>query len=1110
MIKRSLLFVLLAGITANSIAQQPVDVIPKIIPPSPNAAALEKFTNIPVDYSTGVPSISYPMWSWQRGKLQFSIGLVYHAGGHKVDDMASNVGLGWSLTGVGRISRTVRGLPDDTDTRGYMYSPELPALTTYMYNPQSFYYTSPTISVRENFSPNIAITDRNTPYANTVKRISESDLDGEQDVFNYSFSGGSGKFIIDKNKVIVPLEHTKNKIEMTLSGGTSGTITSFTITDDKGIVYKYELAEYQLSETYSSPTSFPPVPVFNGASGWLLTKIVDPSTSDEIVFSYPSGAGTPSGSIQYEVGFSESEVAELTGTGLSASSFTTSYQVVSPSDGTPSSITFPDGSTVEFAFGHSRQDLANASALSSVTIKNYQNTIIKKFNLSYSYFIASSNGPFSTGPVSGNDFTKRLRLDAVTEKSGDDAISKPTTFTYNSTALNRRGSMNQDYWGYNVNPARNNLRYAPTIILNGSVTGMGDYWVGADRKPDEVYAKAAILERMDLPTGGYVKYDYEGNKAFSLTNYYEDLYNVVNGEWLQSAFNTSNVFSTIGMISTDVKFTLKVTEFDPRDGAPPGCFAESQDYITTRFEINSTDGTFSTYVEGNYSEFTGEGKKITISIPVDKFYRIKFVYNTGETCAFIYPFKASVSAYSTSTPQDKLAGGLRIKKITADDGTGKTVIKEYSYQGTDGHSSAVLNDLTTIPNYGYYRTTVDNSSGLTIDLKNFLNRASSPTNTLSFNNAPLVYARVIEKEVDGSETERQYDPLVWSATGGSAIDYPYVPIQDLPNLSGMMTKEIVRDNTNTVKSERTIVYNKVQNSLINLGNHRNLKTGVIASASLDYEVKYFLAEQYFMRTSRAEITSDETKMYENGQVIIMKKENTYYTGTNYLKTVKTTNSKNEDRTEEYVYSVDGSGSVYTAMRNKNMLNYVIRKFNYKTGVVGGDLDNTVSNYQLYQSGNLPMVGTIQSSILGGTLETDITFDSYDEKGNVTQYTAKDGVVTSFIWGYNKQYPVAKIVGKSYTSAVSESGISVSALQTPASDAAMRTELNKLRSLSGVLVTTLTHKPLVGVTSETDPNGKTTYYEYDNLNRLRLIRDKDQNIIKKFCYNYFNQVEDCDD
>lgn len=1097
------------GMAIIATAQDPVDVIPKIIPASPNAAALEKFTNVPVDYSTGVPSISYPMWSWQRGKLQFSIGLAYHAGGHKVDDMASNVGLGWSMSGVGRISRSVRGMGDDVPTRGFMYSSELPALSTYAYDPESFYYTSPVIATRQNFPTNTAITDQNTLSANTVKRISESDLDGEQDVFNYSFTGGSGKFIIDKNKAIVPLEHTNNKIEVTLAGGTSGYITAFTITDDKGIIYKYENAEYQEVTTYSNPTSFPPVPDFNGASGWLLTKIIDPSTQDTIFFNYNTPSLFPA---VYETGFSESQVSAISASGnsLGSPSVTNSYQVISEADLAPTSILFPDGSTVEFAYGHNRSDLLNGKALTGVTVKNYQNTVVKKFNLAYSYFTASSNGPYATGPTSGNDFSKRLRLDTIAEVSADNLIIKPTKLTYNTTALNRRGSMNQDYWGYNINPSRNNLNYVSKVPFRGDELVIGAYWEGADRKPDSVYAKAAVLERMDLPACGYVKYDYESNKAFSAINYYEDLFKVVEGEWVQSAFNTNLVFNTVGMLSTDVKFTLKTTEFDPRGEAPPGCFDESQDLMTVRFEINSTDATFSTYVEGVYSEFMGEGKKVTISIPADKFYRIKFVYNASETCAFIFPFKASVAAYSTSTPQDKLAGGLRIKKITADDGTGKTVVKEYSYLGTDGHSSAVLNDLTTIPNYGYYRTTVDNSSGLTIEFIKYLNRRSTPVNTLSFNGSPLVYARVLEKEVDGSETERQYDPLVWAGNGGSATDYPYMPVQDFPNLTGMLKKEIVRDNASTVKSERTIVYNKVQNSLINQGKHRNLKTGVIASASNDYEVKYYLAEQYFMFTSRAEITSDETKVYENGQVIVVKKENTYYAGTNYLKAVKTTNSKNEDRTEEYAYSADASGSVYTAMRNKNMLNYTTSKSFYKTGVVGGDLSNTATNYQLYQSGNLPMAGTIQSSILGGTLETDITFDSYDEKGNVTQYTAKDGVVTSFIWGYNKQYPVAKIVGKSYSSAVSESGISVSALQTPASDAAMRTELNKLRSLSGVLVTTLTHKPLVGITSETDPNGKTTYYEYDSLNRLRLIRDKDQNIIKKFCYNYFNQVEDCDD
>jgi len=66
-----------------------------VIPSTPNSAVIDKFGTIPVDYSTGVPQISYPLWSWKRNKLSLALGLSYHAGGHKVEDMAPNTGLGW-------------------------------------------------------------------------------------------------------------------------------------------------------------------------------------------------------------------------------------------------------------------------------------------------------------------------------------------------------------------------------------------------------------------------------------------------------------------------------------------------------------------------------------------------------------------------------------------------------------------------------------------------------------------------------------------------------------------------------------------------------------------------------------------------------------------------------------------------------------------------------------------------------------------------------------------------------------------------------------------------------------------------------------------------------
>ncbi|MGN6490672.1 MAG: hypothetical protein ACTHLE_01650 [Agriterribacter sp.] len=55
-----------------------------------------------------------------------------------------------------------------------------------------------------------------------------------------------------------------------------------------------------------------------------------------------------------------------------------------------------------------------------------------------------------------------------------------------------------------------------------------------------------------------------------------------------------------------------------------------------------------------------------------------------------------------------------------------------------------------------------------------------------------------------------------------------------------------------------------------------------------------------------------------------------------------------------------------------------------------------------------------------------------------------------------------------------------------------------------LMSTYTYKPLIGMTSQIDPSGRATFYEYDGFGRLKLIRDQDKNVIKTYDYQYQQQ------
>jgi hypothetical protein len=48
--------------------------------------------------------------------------------------------------------------------------------------------------------------------------------------------------------------------------------------------------------------------------------------------------------------------------------------------------------------------------------------------------------------------------------------------------------------------------------------------------------------------------------------------------------------------------------------------------------------------------------------------------------------------------------------------------------------------------------------------------------------------------------------------------------------------------------------------------------------------------------------------------------------------------------------------------------------------------------------------------------------------------------------------------------------------------------------------TVTYDPVIGKTSESDENNRITYYEYDNLGRMRFVKDEKKNIVKMYEYN----------
>ncbi|SMC92224.1 YD repeat-containing protein, partial [Moheibacter sediminis] len=203
---------------------------------------------------------------------------------------------------------------------------------------------------------------------------------------------------------------------------------------------------------------------------------------------------------------------------------------------------------------------------------------------------------------------------------------------------------------------------------------------------------------------------------------------------------------------------------------------------------------------------------------------------------------------------------------------------------------------------------------------------------------------------------------------------------------------------------------------------------------------------------------------------------------------------------DYSYPQDGlhwQTGIMNQMIEKNMISTPVIVKTYNNGTI---LSEQLTEYQVVNTDQI-LPHHVYTKKGSNNLEKKITYNSYDALGNLTQYTLENGTPVSIIWGYNGQYPIAKVEGALYSSLSTY----ISTLQGASNTGTLTAgSFDNLRNLTGAIVTCYIYKPLVGVTTIIQPNGQKEIYEYDGSGRLMQVKDHNGSILKKMDYHYKNQ------